>query len=916
MAVSPGTRLGPYEVLSRIGAGGMGEVYKARDSRLDRTVAIKVLSERLSLNPEARERFEREARTIANLKHPHICVLYDIGEQNGAQYLVMEYLEGETLADRLSQSRARQQADTSALPLDQVLRYAIEISDALDKAHRHGATHRDVKPANIMLTKEGSKLLDFGLAKLRQEVDPSLRPSEMPTAAPGLTDEGTILGTMQYMAPEQVEGKIDDLDARTDIFSFGATVYEMATGKKAFEGKSKASLMAAILKDEPPPMSKLQPMSPPALDRVVKKCLAKDPDDRWQSASDLSEALKWIRDGSAPAASTVTAFAETGVASGPSSSSSAVIPARSGSSRAALWVAASLVACVLTALAAWKLRPAPAAEPKTVSRFAITLPPGDRLQTSANGPVLDLSPDGSRIVYLAIHAGVQQLFARGIDSMEAQAIRGTEGALSPFFSPDGQSLGFFVLPQLKKIAVSGGTPQNLTNVISDNGGVSWGPNDTIVFSRAAAEALRTLPASGGAQSPLTTLKGEISHRWPQLLPGGKAVLFTNYISSGDTSQILVERTDTHERKVLVQGGSYPRYVSSGHLLFVRAATLMAVPFDTDRLEVHGQPVPVIEGVMQTANGAGQFTVSNSGTLVYIPGGMQGVDRTLVWVDRKGAEQPIPAPLRAYYQPKLSPDGEHLALNIDSNVWIYDMVRGTLTRLTFEAGNSRPLWTPDGKRVAYQSTKGGKVNLWWKPADGTGSDEQLTNTDFFFLPSSISPDLTAAYVETHPDTNRDIYVVDLKGDRKSKPWLQTPFDETYPLFSPDGKWIAYVSNESGRFEIYIRPASGTGGKWQISTDGGQADQWNPNGKELFYQNGDKMYSVEIKTEPTFSASTPHLLFEGNYEKQSGVGANYNVSPDGQRFLMIKPGGVRQEGATQINVVLNWFEELKAKVPLAK
>jgi Tol biopolymer transport system component len=677
-------------------------------------------------------------------------------------------------------------------------------------------------------------------------------------------------------------------------------LYELLTGKQAFTGESVTDILGAVLHKEPD-WSLLSAETPAFVRGILRRCLQKERNDRSRDSGDIA---LLIRD----------AKSNAGGQAGMPPPLAAPAPSPRPWRRAMPWVLGLFAGAIIAGLAVWKLRPTPTAAPKTVSRFAITLPPGDSLQTSGNGPALDLSQDGSRLAYVATHAGVQQLYVRGIDSLVAQPIQGTEYALSPFFAPDGQSVGFLALPQMKKIAVSGGSPQNLTNVINDVGGASWGPIDTIVFSRAAGEPIRTVSANGGIASPLTTLKGETSHRWPQLLPGGKAILFTNFISTGDTSLIMVERTDTHERKALVQGGTYPRYVSTGHLLFVRAATLMAVPFDLDRLEVRGQPVAVVEGVMQTAQGAGEFGVSNSGTLTYIPGGMQGVDRTLVWVDRKGAEQVIAAPLRAYLQPKLSPDGQHLALNIDANIWIYDMVRGTLTRLTFEGGSSRPLWTPDGKRVAYQSTKGGTTNLWWKPADGTGSDEQLTHSDFFFLPSSISPDLVAAYVETHPDTNRDIYLATLTGDRKSTPWLQTPFDETYPLFSPDGKWIAYVSNESGRFEIYVRPASGTGGKWQISTEGGQADQWNPNGKELFYQNGDKMYAVDIKTEPTFSAGSPHLLFEGTYEKQPGVGANYNVSPDGQRFLMIKPGGVRQEGATQINVVLNWFEELKAKVPV--
>ena len=756
------------------------------------------------------------------------------------------------------------------------------------------------------------KVLDFGLAKAfggdgtassppTPAIDsnsPTL--SRMPSALapPDLspTLPGVILGTAAYMSPEQAKGKT--VDKRTDIWALGCVLYELLTGRQVFIGESATEILGAIHHKEPD-WSLLPATTPPAVRALLRRCLQKDVQERARDAGDIRIEIAEIRAASSPAAQTVLVQAP------------APTPRR--------WLLLAALACVavaaLTAVAVWQLRPAPPPEAKPVSRFAIALPPGDRLQTNTVGRILDISKDGRRLVYGGIRGGVQQLFVRELDAAESQLIRGSELGRSPFLSPDGQWVGFLTLPVMRKISIEGGSAQNLANIItSENSGASWTADGRIVFARNGNSRLESIPEAGGTPAPLTDLKGSVGQRWPQLLPGGKAVLFTNWISSGETSQIVAERTDTHERIVLVQGGTFPRYASTGHLFFIRASALMAVPFDADRLEAVGSPIAVAEGIMQTAQGAGQFAISDTGTLAYILGGIQGVERTLVWVDREGTEQPISAPPRSYYQPKLSPDGRQLAMGIESDIWVYDLARGTLTRLTFEAGNSRPLWTPDGKRVAYQSNKSGKPNLWWKPADGTGSEEQLTNSDFFFLPSSISPDLVAAYVETRPDTNRDLYVVDLKGDRKSKPWLQTPFDETYPLFSPDGKWISYVSNESGRFEVYVRPASGTGGKWQISTEGGQADVWNPNGKELFYQNGDKTYAVEIRTEPTFGAGTPRLLFEGTYERQPGAGANYNVSPDGQRFLMIKPGGTRDEGVNQINVVLNWFEELKAKVPV--
>jgi Tol biopolymer transport system component/predicted Ser/Thr protein kinase len=910
VAISIGQHLGPYEVLSAIGAGGMGEVYRARDTRLGRIVAIKILPDHVADRAGLRERFDREARTVANLNHPHICTLHDVGQQDGTDFLVMEYLEGETLAERLKKG---------PLPLEQVLQYAIEISDALDKAHRKGITHRDLKPGNIMLTKSGAKLLDFGLAKLKKDTAPAnITLSKVPTED-AVTAQGTILGTLQYMAPEQLEGK--EVDARTDIFAFGVVVYEMATGKKAFEGKSQASLIAKILETNPPPMSSLQPMTPPALDRVVKRCLAKEPDERWQSASDLTHELKWI--------------AESG-SQIPSQMSAPVKGIRAlglGRRPIILGLVALLFGAMIASLAIWNLKPAP---PRPVTRTVITLPPGQQLAGLDSGPAVALSPDGTHLAYAARQGSTQQLYLRAMDSLEVKAIQGTEGAAEPFFSPDGQWIGFFAGDKLKKVAVSGGAAVALGDATTQPYGASWGSQGIIAFASAFSGVLQQVSDAGGAPQPLTHLeKGEGSHRWPEFLPGGKAVLFSagTIGANWGNPQVAVQSVATGERRNLVQGGTYPRYARSGHLIYAQRGTLMAVPFDPQRLTVTGAAVPMAEGVLQsTGLGNAQYSFSATGSLAYVPGTAQALLQSrLVWVNRNGAELPVAAPQHAYLGPRLSPDGRRVAVGIrqqDSQVWLYDLSRETLTRLTFAGNfNVNPAWTPDGKRIAFTSNKEGPQSIFWQLADGSGGLERLTTGEYNndHIPMSWSSDgQLLAFMEVNPTTGLDIWMLRM-GDpsagpgqvRKAQPFLRTPFNESVPAFSPDGHWLAYISDESGRYEIYVQPYPGPGGKWQISTEGGTEPVWNRSGRELFYRSDNKMMAVDIATQPGFAAGKPRMLFEGPYLPTGTTIQNYDVSPDGQRFLMLKADEQTSSSApTQIVVVQNWFEELKQKVPTGK
>jgi Tol biopolymer transport system component len=886
MAILPGRRLGPYEILSAIGAGGMGEVYKTRDTRLDRIVAIKVLPTHLADRSELRERFEREARTIASLNHPHICVLHDIGQQDGIDYLVMEYLEGETLAQRLLKG---------PLPLEQVLQYAIEIADALDKAHRKGVTHRDLKPGNIMLTKTGTKMLDFGLAKLNQEVAPAnVQLSQAPTASDPLTAQGTILGTLQYMAPEQVESK--EVDARTDIFSFGAVVYEMATGKRAFEGKTQASLIAKILEIDPPPISSLQRMTPPALDRVVTKCLAKEPEKRWQAASDVCDELKWIAEGGS----------QVGL----------VAPVHHPENRERfVWsvlVTLLIAALALGAVAFLRHKPEDA---QPVRFFVSTIGglAGQGTTTSGTTAPLAVSPDGRRIAFVSMGTnGRYLLWVRSLDTLTAQALEGTEGASSPFWSPDSRFLAFFAGGKLKKIEVSGGQPITLTDA-PDNRGGAWGRDGAIVFNPGNRTALKKVDASGGLATAATVLgEGEQAHMRPSFLPDGRHFLYRAVTGSAG-GPIYLASLDSAQRKLLLNADSQDVFYTEGHLLFLREAMLMAQSFDARHLLLRGDAFPIAEQIETTGINPpyGVFSASENGVLAYQKGA-SSADSQLVWVDRSGKQLGVLGEPATYSDVELSPDGKRAAVSISDgkqrDIWLLDVARGLKTRFTFDPANEElPIWSPDGSRLVYGSRRKGHLDLYQKSSSGAGAEELLLEDKLDKSPASWSPDGRFILYESFGGpTGGDVFVLPLFGERKPYPLIQTQFNDIPSQFSPDGRWVAYFSNESGKYEVYVVPFPVLSGKWQISKAGGSDPRWSHNGAEIFYLAPDnKLMAVAVNGRgASFETGAVKPLFEIRGARAS---FSYDVPTDGQRFLISTAPD--QSESAPITVVLNWAAGLK-------
>ncbi len=889
MTLAPGTRLGPYEILSPLGAGGMGEVYRARDTRLERTVAIKVLSPQLSASPESRQRFEREARTISQLSHPHICALYDVGHQDGTDYLVMEYLEGETLGDRLAKM---------TIPLEHTLRFGVQIADALDKAHRQGIVHRDLKPGNVMLTKSGVKLLDFGLAKAMAPAAPASSLTALPTQQ-GLTQEGTILGTFQYMAPEQLEGK--EADARTDIFAFGAVLYEMATGRKAFSGTSQASLIGAILHTDPAPISSLQPATPPALDRIVKTCLAKDPEERWQSAADVKRELRWIAEGGS----------QVGLPD-------AVVSRRKSRERL-LWIPITALLALAAALP-WAIRSSGRAPPGVRPMRFVVMPPEKAIFTEEPPPAGIVSPDGHHIAFVASSAAGAQLWVRALDSLTALALPGTEGASYPFWSPDSRFIAFFAGGRLKKIELSGKSPQILCDAFDPVGG-TWNREGTIVFSRGfSGEPLYRVPASGGTPAPVTRLdqsRREDSHRWPHFLPDGRHFLYLASISTRQANNaIYVGSLDSKETKHLVTANSNAAYAPPGFLLFVSNDTLMAQPFDPDSLVLKGDAVPIAERVEPNLAGAfASFSVSENGVLTHWSGTAQ---RELVWFDRAGSRLGALGGASDYTSPSLSPDEKRVAVarsdshTGSSDIWLIEVARGIQTRLTsYRTEEAFPIWSPDGGGILFISNRDGPEDLYQRVFSRADADEALHKSSVAHKhPMDWSRDGRFILYQTRQArTGSDLWVLPLSGDRQPFPLLQTEFGEWHGQISPDGRHVAYTSDESGAWEVYVQPFPGSGERLRISASGGEQPRWRRDGNELFYIAADgTMMAVPLDRQSgSLNAGIPKALFKTAVHAPSRVLFTYVVTGDGQRFLINT--SATDALRTPLTVVLNWTAELK-------
>jgi serine/threonine-protein kinase len=910
MTTALGKKLGTYEIRSKIGEGGMGEVYRAYDVKLNRDVAIKVLPSALSADKERLARFEQEAQAAGALNHPNIIVIYHIEAHGGSPYMVSELLEGQTLRERMN---------GTVLPQRKALDLALQIARGLAAAHEKGIVHRDIKPENIFITNDGRvKILDFGLAKLAEEIFSGESQTEVATRKVK-TDPGTVMGTMGYISPEQLRGQ--NADARSDIFSFGAVFYEMLSGVRAFNRNSTAETISAILKEDPPDLSTTNKMVSPSLERVVNRCLEKNPEQRFHSASDLAFAIESLSGIATDSGQT------TSVPLSP------IAEHFSGTKlhRSRFWMATTVIlALALFALAVFAVfRRSSRTETLPVVRYDV---PGLN-KTALNllrTPAVALSPDGSTLAFLANSDGVNHLYVRKRDDTEIKMIPGTEGALDAAFSPDGQWIAFIADFTLKKVPLNG-PAISLSNNNNDPRGVAWINNDTLVYAPAPTGGLFEISANGGAPRAITTVdekKNERTHRWPQVLPGGKAILFTvgtldkpdDYESANIEAVILA----TRERRVIVKGASMARYVPSGHLIFAREGVLYAVAYDVERLTVSGQPFPILTGVAgDKTTGAVHFSVADDGTLAYVPGSVTTGIRTLVWVDKAGNQTPVNIPRGQLNDLKISPDGSKVALLQGSSgsgdVWVYEFARSTFTRFTFTTTNATPIWSADSKNIYYVSIApvgaSDETTVFRRPADGSREAETILTLKGRKYLKAILPDGETALLDSQLQTvTGSIMKVTLKPGAEATPVVDNPqFNHFAAAVSSDGRWLAYQSNESGRPEIYVRDFAEGGGRWQISNGGGQEPHWSPDGRELYYRNSGSLMVVPIETQTGFQAGTPRNLFGEVYDLRSNTGETYEVDPRGGRFLLIRPPK-EEVSSAQVRIVLNWSSELLRLVPV--
>jgi eukaryotic-like serine/threonine-protein kinase len=884
MSFGAGTRMGPYTIQSHIASGGMGAVYRACDERLGRNVAIKVLPDKFAQDTERLRRFEQEARATGILNHPNIVAIYDVGTHDGSPYVVSELLEGETLRDALSRG---------PIAARKAIEYAAQIAAGLAAAHDKGIIHRDLKPENLFVTLDGRiKILDFGLAKLTEAAEQSW--SQLPTAASG---PGVALGTVGYMSPEQVRGQ--SVDSRTDLFTLGIVLHEMLTGQRVFHRDTAVETMSAILRDDPKDLSAVRPDLPPALDRIVRHCLEKNPVERFQSARDVAFALESLSGSDSAVQGTATS-----------------IPFRMAAQRRlriSLMMSGGAIGFLLALIMGGLYFRQGAVRPRITRVDMLRLLLSEQHPAQTTDPVRSfaISRDGTRVVYVAEGDGVRRLFLRDMQSIEPRPMAGTDGAATPFFSPDGERVGFVAGGKLKTIALNGGAPL----ILADSGnarGATWAANDTIIYSPLTDAGLWQVPAAGGTPRLIAepeSGKGERSYRWPEMLPDGDGIVFTLAMSdivSFDDARLMVRSLRTGEQHEILRGGSFAAYSPAGELLYARAGALFAVPFDIKRRIVTGTPHLTVDGIATyPISGAAQFALSENGTLLYIAGKSETPERALTWVTRDGRATRLPVAAVPYQNVGISPDGTRAALDIDganASTWILDLGRNAMTRLTLEWSNNLALWTADGSRVAFSSARQGMRSLYWQRVDGQGVAEPVLAGPHAFSTvnaAAFSPDgRLVVFSAIGAETGNDLWIAQLDGDRTARPLLQTRFDEYQPAFAPDGHWLAYVSTETGQPEVYVQPYPGPGRKSRVSFNGGRIPKWSRDGRELFYRNGDAMMAVQVRASASsLELGQPHVLF------RKSLSGNYDVAPDG-RFLTIEP---LQSGlpARPITVVLNWL-----------